>query len=81
MIELLKIGLLLMLCCVKPILDIDTVIFSHNQRFADDCKMYRSVPSATDIATLQQDINNLCQWSMDWQMVFNVKKKNAMCFI
>ena len=33
--------------------------------------MYRS---ATDIATLEQDINNLCQWSVGWQIVFNVKK-------
>ena len=54
--------------------DIDTLIFNHIQKFADDCKVYRSVPSATDIATLQPDTNNLCQWSMDWQIVFNVKK-------
>ena len=36
--------------------------------------MYLSVPSEVEIATLQQDISNLCQWSKDWQMVFNVKK-------
>ena len=53
--------------------DIDTVISSHIHKFADDCKMNRSVPTE-DIETLQQDINNLCQWSKDWQMVFNVKK-------
>ena len=54
--------------------DIDTVISSHIQKFADDCKVYRSVPTAQDVDILQQDINNLCQWSKDWQMVFNVKK-------
>ena len=54
--------------------DIDTIISSHIQKFADDCKVYLSVPSELEIATLQQDISNLCQWSKDWQMVFNVKK-------
>ena len=54
--------------------DTDTVISSHIQKFADDCKVYRSVPTADDIDILQQDINNLCQWSKDWQMLFNVKK-------
>ena len=54
--------------------DIDTVVSSHIQKFADDCKVYRSVPTAKDIDILQQDINNLCQWSKDWQMLFNVKK-------
>ena len=53
---------------------IDTVVSSHIQKFADDCKVYRSVPTAEDIDILQQDINNLCQWSKDWQMLFNVKK-------
>ena len=54
--------------------DIDSVISSHIQKFADDCKVYRSVPTTQDIDTLQQDIDNLCKWSRDWQMLFNVKK-------
>ena len=54
--------------------DIDTVVSSHIQKFADDCKVYRSVPTAEDIFILQEDINNLCQWSKDWQMLFNEKK-------
>ena len=53
--------------------DVDTLISSHIQKFADDCKVYLSVPSEIEIATLQQDISNLCQWSKDWQMVFNVR--------
>ena len=52
---------------------IDTVVSSHIKKFADDCKVYRSVPTAEDIDILQPDINNLCQWSKDWQMLFNVK--------
>ena len=54
--------------------DIDTVVSSHIRKFADDCKVYRSVTTAEDIDILQQDINNLCQWSKYWQMLFNVKK-------
>ena len=54
--------------------DIDAVISSHIQKIEDDCKVYRSVPTTQDIETLQQDINNLCKWSRDWQMLFNVKK-------
>ena len=41
--------------------DIDTVISSHIQKFADYCKVYISVPTAEDIDILQQDIKNLCQ--------------------
>ena len=54
--------------------DIDTVISSHIQKFADYYKVYRLAPTAEDIDILEQDINNLCQWSKDWHMVFNVKK-------
>ena len=50
------------------------MVSSHIQKLSDDCKVYRSVPTAEDIDILQEDINNLCQWSKDWQMLFNVKK-------
>ena len=50
---------------------IDTTISSHVQKLADDRKVYLSVPSEVEIATLQQDISNLCQWTKDRQMVFN----------
>ena len=46
--------------------DIDTVTASHIQKFADDCKVYRSVHTNAEIAILQEDIKNLCQWSKDW---------------
>ena len=58
--------------------DIDNTIASHIQKFADDCKVYRSVSSTTDIELLQQDIKNLCKWSKDWQVVFSVKKCKSL---
>ena len=33
--------------------DIDTVVSSHIQKFADDCKVYSSVPTAEDIDIVQ----------------------------
>ena len=57
--------------------DIDTVIASHIQNVAD-CKVYRTVHTNAEIAILQEDIKNLCQWSKDWQMVFNVKKCKSL---
>ena len=39
--------------------DIDAAIYSHIQKFADDCKVYRSVPTTQDIVTLQQDIEKV----------------------
>ena len=59
--------------------DIDAVISSHIQKFADDCKVYnRYVPTTQDIDTLQQDIDNLCKWSRDWQILFNEKKYKVL---
>ena len=36
--------------------DIDTVIASHIQQFADDCKVYQTVHTNAKIAILQEDI-------------------------
>ena len=58
--------------------DIDKIIVSQIQKFADDCKVYRAVPANKDIEILQRDIDNLCKWSKDWQMVFNVKKCKSL---
>ena len=35
---------------------IDTVTASHIQKFADDCKVYRTVHTNAEIAILQEDI-------------------------
>ncbi len=49
--------------------DIDESVKSHILKFADDTKLYRKVNSAENIKLLQDDINNLCKWSSDWQIV------------
>ena len=47
-------------------------------KFADDTKVFRVVPTKNDIYRLQQDLLNLCNWSQDWLMLFNVDKCKVM---
>ena len=65
---------------------IDTVICSHIQKFADDCKLYRSVPIAGDIDILAR-YKQCMTMAHRLANSFNVKKckvllighKNAYC--
>lgn len=42
--------------------------------FADDCKVFKSVHSLDDCASLQNDLSAMHAWSQKWQMSFNVTK-------
>ena len=46
--------------------------------FADDTKMYSQIRNMDDSDTLQQDINNLQEWSNKWQLKFHPDKCNIM---
>ena len=39
--------------------------------FADDCVLYRRIHRASDMQSLQDDMDNLLQWEQDWQMEFH----------
>ena len=54
--------------------DIAENINSNIRLFADDCVVYRQIDSPQDHAILQEDLNNLFDWSNTWQMKFNVDK-------
>ena len=43
--------------------DIPSVVDSHLLLFADDIKLYRRIQSENDTVQLQEDINNLLNWS------------------
>jgi hypothetical protein len=43
--------------------DIDLGLFSKLSKFADDSKLYKSICSDLDRDSLQQDLDNLHQWS------------------
>ena len=42
--------------------------------FADDCVLYRKIKCEEDAIKLQQDLDQLQQWEVDWQMEFHPKK-------
>jgi ribonuclease P/MRP protein subunit RPP40 len=54
--------------------DIDDVVASKILKFADDTKLYGVVANQQDIERLKNDLKNLCNWSADWLMLFNVDK-------
>ena len=42
--------------------------------FADDAKLYRKISSNADAIALQNDLNNLHEWSKAWQLKLNSSK-------
>ena len=53
---------------------------SKTPMFADDSKYYRQITSTDDEQLLQRDINSLQEWSVKWELSFNVQKCSAMWF-
>ena len=60
--------------------DIDDSICNNLLKFADDFKLFSVVFDINDIGRLQNDFVNLCKWSQDWLMLFNVDKCKVMHF-
>ena len=58
--------------------DIPDNIRSSVRLFADDCVLNRNIKSPLDCQLLQDDLNSLAKWEMDWQMKFNVSKCHSM---
>jgi ribonuclease P/MRP protein subunit RPP40 len=58
--------------------DIDECVVSRVLKFADDTKLIGVVANDEDVKTLQNDLRNLCGWSEDWLMLFNVEKCKVM---
>ena len=58
--------------------DIDNNVKSKILKFADDTKLYRMIRNEEDSKTLQCDIDRLYNWSLEWQMEFNVDKCKVM---
>jgi hypothetical protein len=54
--------------------DLPKYVKSNTRLFADDCVLYRSVKSAQDCDTLQQDLAELERWEQEWCMSFNASK-------
>ena len=54
--------------------DLPNSISSYIKIFADDTKIFRALRSAGDISTLQEDVNKMLEWSIKWQLPFNIPK-------
>lgn len=69
------IGPLLFLVYVNDLLD---GIQSSGKLFADDAKLYRRLRNASDSQDLQEDIDQLQEWSQKWLLQFNSEKCKVM---
>ena len=58
--------------------DIPSVVSSPTFMFADDMKIFHFVRSSDDHATLQNDLNVLLEWSVRWQLKFNISLSVSM---
>ena len=54
------------------------VVRSMCQLFADDAKIFRSIKSLNDNKAIQDNINNLTEWSARSQLPFNVTKCKSL---
>ena len=70
-------------CFVIFINDIDMAINTITgiiSKFADDTKVGRVVEEDKDREELQKDLDNLMEWSVEWQMLFNSGKCKVIHF-
>ncbi len=60
--------------------DVDEGVCSYINFFADDAKLLTRIKSEEDSAKLQQNLDKIWDWSLKWEMEFNVKKCSVMEF-
>ena len=64
-------GPILFVVFINDLLD---CVDSEVSMFADDTKLYRTIAHQSDIQTVQNDINNLFNWSEKWLLRFHSDK-------
>ena len=60
--------------------DMPDVVNANIKLFADDTKIFKAVQNLENIENLQEDINKMYKWSLDWQLPFNVNKCKVVHF-
>jgi len=58
--------------------DMPDWVVSSLKMFADDTKLWRSIKDHSDSAILQDNLNQLSEWSTRWQLKFNPSKCKLM---
>jgi len=64
-------GPILFICYVN---DMPETVSSFLHMYADDTKIFRRVDVEGEVDQLQEDLNQLLEWSEKWQLRFNVEK-------
>ena len=60
--------------------DIEIGFASNILKFADDTKLFCKVGNEERCEQLRVDLRKLYEWSVDWQMLFNLEKCKVMHF-
>ena len=60
--------------------DLPSIVSSPIYLFADDTKIFRVVRNKGDYIALQNDLNSLYEWSLKWQLSFNISKCKHLHF-
>ena len=58
--------------------DLDNVVTCDISKFADDTKVGRLINSQHDVELLQTDLDRMYEWSINWQMNFNIGKCSVL---
>ena len=58
--------------------DMPNAIKNSCMLFADHAKLYRTIQTKEDASSLQEDIDSLVRWSLNWQLSFSVEKCKIM---
>ncbi len=58
--------------------DLPDIVKNLMKIFADDTKIYSTVRRDEDCIKLQEDLNNLFDWSNTWNLKFNSSKCKSM---
>jgi hypothetical protein len=48
--------------------------------FADDCKTFSKISTVNDHDRLQENLDELCDWSNTWKLKFNAAKCKVLHF-
>ena len=58
--------------------DMPAGVKSYTSMFVDDAKIMRRIRNVKDCNMLQDNLNKICNWSVKWQMVFDINKSHVM---
>ena len=58
--------------------DLPDKIKTHVKIFADDTKIFNAIKTSDESSILQDDINQLVEWTQKWQLPFNMEKTKVL---